>query len=239
MKIQTAPIVALVSTILACPAFALTPVEEKFGSNTLDPAVWYKYTTGKGNLKPENKKLNFVVGSKPTNDDFASIELLTSQPGYNENWQLILDLANTSGLGFNAGCGIMLFNVQDRNDYMYLEFYGKNGGVAAGVINNGKHIDKGTASINPRVAKGSIRIRFDSEKKLMTLHVSPTNLEEGYTWIKIGTFSPAGSGGKINTNWKMNPETGRFGVQLFGFAQNNKLETGKATLDNLSITAVP
>lgn len=239
MKKNPLLIAALVSTILTGHSSALVPVNENFNTNNLDPMVWYQYQTGKGRLVADKKKLSFEVLSKPTNDDFASIELLTSQPGYNESWELILDLSNTSGLGFNAGCGIMLFNVKDRSDYMFMEFYGKEGGVSAGVITNGEHVKKSSASVNPRVSKGSIRIRFDKNSKLLTLHVSPTDADEGYTWIKLGTFSPTGKGGDVNSNWRMKSGSGRFGVHLFGFAQNTKVPTGKATLDNLIISPRP
>ncbi len=239
MKISPLLIATVVSAVLAGHSSALVPVNENFNNNLLDPAVWYQYQTGKGRLVADNKKLSFEVLSKPTNDDFASIELLTSQPGYNESWELILDLSNTSGLGFNAGCGIMLFNVKDRSDYLFMEFYGKEGGVSAGVITDGDHVKKSQATINPKVSKGSIRIRFDKGTKLLTLHVSPTTAEEGYSWIKLGTFSPTGEGGNVNSNWRMKDANGRFGVHLFGFAQNNKVPTGKATLDNLKISPRP
>ena len=62
-----------------CPA--LTPVDETFNQDSLDPATWYQYTRGKGEMSPSNKKLNFVVKKNASKDDFASIELLTSQPG--------------------------------------------------------------------------------------------------------------------------------------------------------------
>lgn len=239
MKTHPIRIAALASVLLSGTSFALTPVNEKFSGTKLDPAVWFQFKTGKASLRPENHKLNFIVASNPTNDDYASIELRTSQPGYNESWQLILDLANTSGLGTNAACGIMLFNTQDRDDYLYLQFHGKQGGVNAGVFNNGKHVTNGQTSLNPGVSKGSIRIRFDKATKRMTLHVSPPAADEGYKWARIGTFSPTGSGGNINANWNMNPGSGRFGVWLFGFAQNNKVPSGKVTLDNLVITARP
>ena len=220
-----------------CPA--LTPVDETFNQDSLDPATWFQYTRGKGELSPSNKKLNFVVKKNASKDDFASIELLTSQPGYNEDWELVLSLKNTTGLGDSSGCGIMLFNVEDRRDFMYLEFYGKGrkGGVAAGVLVNGKHPENAKARVNPNVSKGSIRVTFDKKKKRMTLFVAPSTKPKDGDWIKIGTFSPKGSGGNINANWRMNRTKGRFGVQLFGFGENQVIPAGKMTLDSLRIHA--
>jgi hypothetical protein len=238
---------------LSGQALALTPITESFDGTALEPARWYQTRYGKGLLSPANGKLNFVTTGKSTKDDYAVIELTSSQPGYNEDWEFIVDLTNNTSFGSKAGCGLMLTNQQDANDYLFLDFYGKGklkkvegsdkkkyvgGGVFAGVYENGAHDEKNNISKNPKVAKGAIRIVFSKTTKLMTFSVSPTQKKDGYLWIPLGTFSPKGSGGKVNANWAMDPATGRFRVFLFGFSNKTAIAEGKVTIDNFSL-AVP
>ena len=79
---------------------------------------------------------------------------MNSYPGYNENWQFTIDLENTANLGDKAGAGFMIFNHGDRDDYLYVEFYGK-GGISGGVLLNGKPAKAGRFTYLG-VPKGSI-----------------------------------------------------------------------------------
>lgn len=222
--------------VLTGNALALTPVVEAFNGPKLDATRWYQYKTGKGKLATQNGRLHFIV-AKSTKYDFASIELLSSRPGYNENWQLTLDLTNTANAGDKAGGGLMIFNAQDRSDYLYLEYYGKSG-VDGGIIVNGKHAGKNASiSIPAATPKGSVRITFDKKKKLLTLDLSVKNKKQGYEWVKVGTFSPTGKGGDVNGAWDMNPAGGSFGIQLFGVGFKKNVAAGKITFDNFEVSA--
>jgi len=242
---------ALVPSLIALAAFAgnclaVTPVFEDFSGEKLDPARWYQTRYGHGNLRHAGGHLTYATRTTPTKDDYAVVELIPSQPGYDENWEVVVDLADKTSLGYDAGCGIMIVNSQERRDYLYVDFYGKGkmqdgkrvaGGISAGVFVDSKHVKNGTFTKNPKVAKGAIRFRFNATTKLMTLFVSPTHKDEGYTWLKIGTFSPKGSGGDVNGNWQMTDGTSRFSIQLFGFANAKQITAGKVWLDNLSVSA--
>lgn len=225
--------------LFAGNALALTPVKDLFAAKTLDKTRWYQFQQESGFLGPKDGKLNYLTKGAATDQDFASIELLTSQPGYNEDWQLILDLSNTAKAGKKAACGIMLFNVGDRKDYLFLEFYGKSG-IEAGIITDQKHSKKNHISIPKATAKGSLRVSFNKTTKLMSLDVSVTNKAQGYQWVPVGTFSPSNSkGATVRSNWKMDPGSGRFGVQLFGFGYKVKVAKSKMTFDNFEISAKP
>jgi hypothetical protein len=236
MKTTVLPSI-LALALLTGNALALTPVKESFNGTALNKTRWFQHKQDHGVLAPKNGKLNYFTKGAAMQNDFASIELLTSQPGYNESWQLILDLTNTSGAGTKAAGGLMLFNVQDRNDYLFLEFYGKPG-LRGGVITDGEHGDN-SITLPKATSKGSLRISFDKTSKLLSLDISATNKAQGYQWIPVGTFSPSGKGGNIRANWKMNPGGGRFGVQLFGFDFKVKVLQNKITYDNFEISAKP
>ncbi|RYD40286.1 MAG: hypothetical protein EOP85_14515 [Verrucomicrobiaceae bacterium] len=215
-------------------AFALTPVQETF-SGQFNQERWYQYAVASGRLIQKGDVLNYSTKSKATKNDFSSIELLTSQPGFAEDWQLTLDLSNTSNLGKKAAGGIMIFNVQDRKDYLYLEYYGKSG-VAGGVIADQKHVKKGRISLPQAIAKGSLRVTYRVATKLLTLEVLVPKGKKT-KWFTVGTFSPLGDKkGDVRANWKMNADS-RFGVQLFGFSESKKVENGKITFDNFTLSA--
>ncbi len=217
---------------------ALTPVLEEFTSGALDETHFYQNNVGNAKLVQGKQKLNLTVLPTSTKDDFVSAELLTSYPGYFESWEMTVDLTNTSSAGKKAGCGFMIFNYEDRSDFLFVDFYGLSG-VRAGILVNGKDAAVGKLSTKVGLPKGSIRVKFDATSKLMAFSVSATNKTDGYKWVKIGTFAPTGKGGNVRANWKMKPADGKFGIQLFGFGHSQKVKSGKITLDNLAVTAIP
>jgi len=241
---------ALTGNCLAAPP-ALdpkNPILEEFSSPDLNVSRFYQYNVGNAKLvnalvqvgtkaKPkEEPKLNLTVLPDFTNDDFVSAELLTGYPGYFQNWEMTIDLTNSSGAGKDVGCGFMIFNEADRRDFLFVEFYGI-AGVKAGVLVNGKDAAVGKLSAKYIFPKGSIRVRFNAVSKLMTFSASIKDKSEGYKWYKIGTFSPTGQGGVVRANWKMKP-TGQFGIQLFGFGHKKMVDLEKVTLDNFAVKAL-
>lgn len=245
MKTNIVSAALVLSAMLAGNCLAVTEIDETFDALTLDTVRWSPFNFEKGRLKQADKKLNYVVGKKSTPHDYASIELNTSQPGYTENWEVIVDLANDSGKGKDVACGIMLFHVQERYNYLFLDFYGE-AGISAGVLinKNDKPTLKGKFGLPVGLKKASVRIRFNGQSKLMTFSASLTAPDKKYKWIDVGTFSPTGSlpaGVKkvsVKANWKM-AATDRFGVQLYGISHAVKVPSGKVTFDNLTVTALP
>lgn len=226
-----------------CPA--LTPFADGFKGDTLDPSSWFQTKYANGILRQADGKLNFVTRRKATQDDYAVVELLKSTPGYNENWQVIFDLGNTTNHIYGTSCGITLLNSRDRNDHLYIQFFGKGvkrsgkwtgGGLVADIVTDGKHPESATISADPRVSSGALRIRFDRKTKLMTLWASPTTKAEGYLWVRMGTFSPAGSGGDVNADWKMDPAAGGFNIQLFGNSFGREVNSGDIWIDNFEVS---
>ncbi|MEO5913764.1 MAG: hypothetical protein ABIS50_05995 [Luteolibacter sp.] len=234
MKTKLIPSLFALSAVLAGHSLALTEVTEDFGTGKLDDLLWYQHREAKGKFSQADGVLNYTARAKTTPKDFASIELLTSQPGYNENWEMSLDLSDTSVLARNAGIGFMIFNVADRGDRLYVEFFGTSG-MAAGVFTNGNPAPAVKLSTKAGLSKGGIRVRFNKKTKLLTFYVSKTTSSEGYEWVKLGTYSPTGSGGDVNGVWKMKAADGAFGIQLFGFDLAKPVSAGKLTIDNFKL----
>ena len=83
--------------------------------------------------------MNFTVAAGLTGDDFSVLELKNNRPGYNESWELILDVTNTSGQGYKVGTGFLIFNADDDGDQLMPEFNGtgrKGGLLVTGVTND-------------------------------------------------------------------------------------------------------
>lgn len=241
MKIQSLPFFLTLAAVLTGNGFALTPITENFDAPKLDQALWSSYSLGKARFSQSNGKLNFLVPNPPTKNDYINMELQASQPGMYEDWEMILDLTNAlkSGDGSQASPGFMLANEQDYRDYLYVNFFGKSG-IDAGFYNNSFKNNAKPLTLKVGVAKGAIKVTYSKKTKLMTFSASLSNKEEGYSWVAIGTFAPNGNGdGKrnVNADWKMDPASGRFRIQLTGFAISQAVKRGDISIDNFSLQA--
>ncbi len=241
MKIQSLPFLLALGAVLTGKCLALTPITENFDAPKLDKTLWYSYKIGKGRFSQSNGKLNFLVSAPPTKDDYVNMELQASQPGMDENWEMILDLTNTlkSGDGSQASPGFILVNEQDSRDYLYVNFFGKSG-IDAGFYNDSVKSSAKRLTLDVGVAKGAIKVAYSRKTNLMTFSASLTTKNDGYSWVPIGTFAPNGNGsGKrnVNADWKMDTSSGRFRIQLTGFAISQAVKRGQISIDNFSLQA--
>ncbi|MES2657936.1 MAG: hypothetical protein V4689_04920 [Verrucomicrobiota bacterium] len=238
---KTNPIVFLLTAaaVLTGNCLALTPITEDFQASKLDKTRWYLFPKiGKGRFSQSNGKLNFLVSAPPTQNDYINMELQASQPGMYENWEMILELSNSikSGHGVQASPGFILANEQDSGDRLYVNFFGSSG-IDAGFYNNGARGNAKPLTLNGGVPKGAIKVSYSKRTKLMTFSASPVT-KEGYSWIPVGTFAPNGNGsGKknVNADWKIDPTSGRFRIQLTGFAISKAVRRGEISIDNFSL----
>src|SRR5690349_1363967 len=122
MKIAPDPTtLSLISLFaLSASASALTPLTENFDAAKLNTKRWSLTNGGKGVLAQSKGALNFTVPSKLTGDDYGILTLKNNQPGYNESWEVIVDVVNKTGLGSKAGVGIQIYNAGDDKDQLSL-----------------------------------------------------------------------------------------------------------------------
>ena len=165
--------------------------------------------------------------------------LRENTPGYNESWQVILDVTNASGQGDYVGICIRISNMDDMSDNLNLEFYGKgaNGGFNCYCVTNNKDNETLDIKKNPQVTKGSMRVSFSGKTKLFTAWYDPTGSADGYQWSRICTFSPTGQGGDRRGNWRMSNTKGRFTVSIQAYAENRAVAKGMVTFDNFVLKA--
>lgn len=219
-------------------ASALTPVSDNFNLDTINTTLWNYQKGGTGSLAQSGGLLRYRAASPGTEDDFAILTLRNNSPGYNESWQVVLDVTNTGNVGEKLGVGISVFNRADRTDNVNLEFYGGGSGGFnfIGVTNDNDDPSK-DVRVYPNVTKGSIRITFSATTKLFTFWYDTTGSADGYQWTKLCTFSPTGSGGTRRGNWNMDPTTGSFGVMVFGYSEFLPVTKGMASMNNFKLQA--
>lgn len=199
-------------------SLALTPFADDFGAAKLNTTRWKLITESGVKLLQADGRLNFTASSKIWDWSHAEVLLRNNQPGYNENWEVIVDVTYLNTPSPNLG--FTVFNADDSSDQAYFQFQGKaenGGGFYAYFTENGINLGD-MAWRNPQVPKGSIRIGFDRISKLLTLYYDKTGSADGYKWVKFCNYSTNGSGGDIHGNWKMNAAGGRFGLKLRGSA---------------------
>ncbi len=238
MHIPRILIAATALPLLSGTALALTPVKDNFNGKTIKKAHWKVENSSKqAAFLPANRKLNFTVAGKPTDDDYSILALKKVRPSYNENWEMTLDVANTSSTSSTVGVGFQVFNAEDPTDLVSLEFFGKSGFFGVFITNDEDDSDQDIEK-NPGVTKGSLKISFDKTSKLITLSYDKDGSANGFIWKKMATFSPTGTGGDRRGNWNMNPQTGAFGIELFAFAEESKVANGQASIDNFTLKPV-
>ena len=237
MKNKLIPLVLTLGAALSGTGLAFDAVVENFNGTSLNGFRWFTYQPTKGRLFPENGKLNFVVKGTPTIDDFASIELLTVNPGTSENWEMTVKFSNTEKISKQAGCGFMIFNTQNRRDYFFTNFFSSYG-VSSGFFTDLNYTPAEPMSLASVEPIGAVRVSYDSATGLMTFSAYRKNSSGGFKWNVMGTFAPFGApGGDVSTNWTtfQSAEPGPFGIQLFGSAVSSKVATGKVTIDSFNL----
>jgi hypothetical protein len=239
LTMNKSPLLLTLATcqLLAGTSFALTPFSDKFDAATLSGARWKLNNYAKAKLAPGDKVLNFIVASKPTEDDYSILELKNNRPGYNESWEMTLDVSNAANQGYNLGVGFQIYNAADPTDVAALEFYGKTGFLGI-ILTDDEDNPANDLKAKSPATKGSLKIGFNKTTKLITFSYDPDGSANGVSWKVLGTFSPTGKGGDRRANWKMNPASGSFGIQLYGFGQNRSIAKGKMALDNFVLKPV-
>ena len=220
---------------------ALTPFSDEFNAAKLDKVNWLPGAYGVGGrLTQSNGRLNFAVPvAKPYEID-VWLELHANHPGYNENWQAIVDVANSNNHQGDSTVGLWIANTDDPSDVVYLEFSGKGtkGGFGASFVVDGKYTAGADIVANPAVSKGSVRITFNKTTKFLTFWYDPTGSADGYKWTKLGTFATNGVGGDRRGDWQMNAETGSFIIKLAGYVEGKVVAPGTENIDNFILKAV-
>ncbi len=213
---------------------AVTPFSDIFSTPT-NTNRWKVSQFGSGKIASSGGEILFTVPKNPTGDDFALFALRGIQPTVNEDWEVIVDVSNTTAKGQQSGPGLAIENAADRNDAVFIEFYNNWSVSTVNSIFMTNEKDNASLDISRTVpgSKVSLRAAYKKATKIITL--SYRSLPSG-PWAQLSSFSPFNSATSPRRgNWNLNPKTGKFNVVIYGYSDGNIITSGSITLDNFSI----
>jgi hypothetical protein len=227
--------------VIAGTCLALTPVSEDFQTASLVKQRWQFFNSKNALLKHAGTRLSFAVPENFSREDYSYAELRNNQPGYNENWQVVLDVKNSAFQGDEVGVGFWIYNADDPGDVAFLEFYGNRGRknqeyVCACFVTDGQHLTKDfTLKAKRLITAGKLKISFNKTTKILTFSFRAEGARN--SWREFGTFSVNGVGGSQRANWNMNPASGRFGIRLEAYGERSIVMAGAVSMDNFVLQA--
>jgi hypothetical protein len=225
-------------------AFAFS---DDFNGTTLDSATWDLTDSGQATLQLGSGKLNYLASGLEA-DEFAVVDLLATNPGYGQNWEVIVDVTNTTPRSDPenefTGAGIFVSNNDGSfEDAIFLELGNElSAGIRffANFQTGGNESPDEDDSLPTITTSGSLRISYDGAAKVFSIWADPTGPADGFQWQLLSSYGIAGSGGIRNTNWGMS-SSGTFLVSLYGLSSNLSVNSGGITFDNfhLNVGAPP
>jgi len=229
--------------MLECPCLGLDG--DDFNDDLKDPEVWDNdILVANGTLTETGQVLNYSVASgNPV--DYALREWIAGRMPYATDWEVQVDLTNTTVLSGDSqfdSFGITIFDNNNFGNELFAEMYNsrfggppsRRGFYAELYDDNAFVVDVDTSGIDG-LSAGALRIAFDAETAILTLFydVDPAN---GYQWTQFGSFGLAGSGGQDgNADWDFT-DSDRFLIGLSGYSENESIPVGASYADNFRVT---
>lgn len=236
MKLLTISTATCLGTLFLCAGSlqAVTPFSDDFSTAT-NTNRWKVYQFGGGKIASSAGKVVFTVPKNPTGDDFALFALKGIQPTVNEDWEVTVDVSNTTAKGRQSGPGLFIENAADRNDAVFIEFYSNWSVSTVNSIFMTNEKDDASMDISRTIPGPNLSLRATYKKATKIITFSYRSLPSG-GWIQLSSFSPFNrTTAPRRGDWKLNPRTGKFNVVIYGFSERNIITSGGITLDNFSI----
>lgn len=248
VRFKTAAIVLMIALglLISGHTFAQT-VSDDFNDNIRDKTLWgpvYKYHNGI--LKEQNQHLGYTVSTPSTNEEYTFWPLITSRGPYNSDWEVQIDLFNSTKPAQNNqvdSFGISVIKCGNESDEMYAELYASHlGGPPS---RKGFYAELWTNDVRSGWADtfdlvqtdplaGPVRLSFDSISKVFS-----TYYDIGSGWVQFGSFGMSGAGGGTDGNgdWSMT-DSDQFCIAVYGLSEHMAIASGKMYGDNFLATGV-
>jgi len=229
------------SLILASPCLAISPLVESFDGDTLASGRWSFFTSPNALLQHSQNRLNFKVLKDTSDEDYCYAELINNQPGFNENWQLTLDVQNSAGKGDDAGVGFWIYNAENSSDVVFFELHGNKSkvrrvSVSASFVQGGEYLESQFNYRSRLLTSGRLKVVYSGKSKQFSFYFKSS--VKGADWTNLGSFSVNGVGGDARANWKMNPGSGRFGIRLQAYSEETLIGKGLMIMDNFELKGI-
>ena len=248
MRFKAAVIALMIGFVLLISGHTLAQtVGDDFNDNIKDKTLWgpdYKYHNGV--LKEKNQRLEYTVSIPSSNYDYTFRPLITSRGPYDSDWEVQIDLFNSTKPSKNNQAndfGISVIKCGNSDDEIFTEIYASHLGGApsrkgfyAELYTN--DVSSGWAdtfdlSLSDPLA-GSVRLSFDSVEKIFS-----TYYDTGGGWVPFGSFGVIQPGGGTDGNgdWAMT-DSDQFCIAVFGDSYHMTVASGRAYGDNFQATGV-
>lgn len=233
------------SVTLNCPCSTALS-SDNFNDNTKDPQKWDvdDLVSGNGVLTETNQVLQYTVASS-TDLDYVVRPWIGSVLPYNANWEVRMDLSNTT-VPVNddevTSMGVSVYKQGNTGDEVYGELYASHlggpparNGFFGELYHDGDYVTSVDSTAIDGLTTGAVRIAFNATTKVFTLYydVDPSN---GYTWVSYGSLSVDGTDGVDgNADWGMT-NSDRFTLAVYGYGEQIPVSAGQVRGDNFTIT---
>jgi len=233
----------LIAAALAVSSFnaVATSYNDNFDGQTLDSSKWELFTEDDNiNMILDSGRLNYVRTGTPTDDDFAVLEFIATEPGYDESWEVIVDVTNTAPRSDEdqfTGAGIEILDAQNLDTTYNAVFLELGNEFRSRVTFRSNFItdDNDQPELDDEIdegdTSGSLRISYNGTSKVFSIWVDPSGSGDGFEWQLLSSYGIAGTGGIRNTNWDMT-SSGTFLIGIYGLSGNLQVSTGTVTFDN-------
>ncbi len=229
---------------LNCPC-TVSQQGDDFNDNSRDTAKWsLDEIDGFGMLRETGQVLMYTC-SRGSSYDESIRPWHASKLPFNADWEVQVDLANTSILSQNNHTNSFGISVVDEKSNFANEIYGElyrsrsggpptRSGFYAELWKNDSYVasaDTGSLA----VTTAAVRLAFRAANKVVTVYYDIDN-SNGYNWVVYGSFGLAGAGGATgNANWGLS-NSDRLLVAVYGYSSNMAVPSGKIYGDNFLVT---
>ncbi len=224
------------------PAIVGVPeVRDDFNDNLKNSSIWGPDASLEAGVFSEiGERVSYTSSSEVPSEVFRP--LVRNVPGYDHNWDVVVDLRNAFSPGEGtpeAVIGLRVSSSLDPQNFIEaaLMAYRENDVVERPLL---ARIGGGAArfaKINSRFA--AIRVRFDAAGKIIHCDYDADGPINGYSWTRYASFGINGVGGFAGTaSWNMSGNQ-KFGISLVGFSAEHEVPAGTVSLDDFRITPTP
>jgi len=224
---------------LSLQAASVEIYSDDFNDNTKNNTKWgadFDFEDVGGALDEISQRLEFT---SPSTGFFTRVRpWILKSPSYNQDWEVIVDVANsrtfpTASDGVSMGVAVQ--NPNNPSQVISAEIFAVNEvspkkGFSTSLRNNGSE-DAFFDSPDLNVSQGKVRLTFDSVSKVVRAYYKTTE-----NWVLMASYGISASGGGTtgNRNWGMSGSAG-MNIAVYGFSGNVSVSVGQVYADNFQL----
>jgi hypothetical protein len=225
------PLIVACLIIGALPASALPEFKDTFTSTKLDKN-WKPFSDNGGKLVLNKGKLNLVTPRASQDGASGAVILNIPQASVKESWETEVAVTNSTKTG-ESWTGLLVGNASSLfSNNLAIEFAQYQGQPTLTSFTAAGGKEKRVAEIPTTAKKIYMRVAYDAKTKICSVYFRTKPRAQ---WTTLYTYSPFNDAkADFRGNWKLNANTGRFSLALFG-GSVDKINAGAVTIDDFVI----